>query len=151
MSGYAALRTIIPMAELKVDVPRDSVLLWGGPGYHVIHYPLRHGSEFNIVAVFRTTHADKADIATCRTELERIYRDAHHLRFTQSRALAVRRAMSLRSRCAADTIARFIALAMKPNGGKKRVSIRPSMRVPCGYKHIRCRPTQILRLRTQIV
>jgi salicylate hydroxylase len=77
-SGYAALRTIIPMSELKVDVPRDSVVLWGGPGYHVIHYPLRHGREFNIVAVFRTaTHAEKADIATYRAELEHIYRDAH--------------------------------------------------------------------------
>jgi 3-hydroxybenzoate 6-monooxygenase len=77
-SGYAALRTIVPIAELKVDVPRDSVLLWGGPGYHVIHYPLRHGSEFNIVAVFRTaSHAEKADAATSRAELERIYRDAH--------------------------------------------------------------------------
>jgi 3-hydroxybenzoate 6-monooxygenase len=77
-SGYAALRTIIPMAELKVDVPRDSVVLWGGPGYHVIHYPLRHGREFNIVAVFRTaTHAEKADVATYRAELEHIYRDAH--------------------------------------------------------------------------
>jgi salicylate hydroxylase len=77
-SGYVALRTIIPIAELKVDVPRDSVLMWGGPGYHVVHYPLRHGSEFNIVAVYRTaTHAEKADTATCRAELERIYRDAH--------------------------------------------------------------------------
>ena len=77
-SGYAALRTIVPIAELKVDVPRDSVLLWAGPGYHVIHYPLRRGSEFNIVAVFRTaTHAEKVDAATSRTELEWIYRDAH--------------------------------------------------------------------------
>jgi salicylate hydroxylase len=77
-SGYAALRTIVPMSDLKVDVPRDSVLLWGGPGYHVIHYPLRHGSEFNIVAVFRTeTHAERAYAATYRAELERIYRDAH--------------------------------------------------------------------------
>jgi len=76
--GYAALRTIVPMAELKVDVPRDSVVLWGGPGYHVIHYPLRHGSQFNIVAVFRTpSHAEKANAATCRSELEHIYRDAH--------------------------------------------------------------------------
>lgn len=76
--GYAALRTIVPMAELKIDVPRDCVVLWGGPGYHVVHYPLRHGSEFNIVAVFRTsTHAEKADVATYRKELERIYRDAH--------------------------------------------------------------------------
>jgi 3-hydroxybenzoate 6-monooxygenase len=66
------------MEKLKVDVPRDSVVLWGGPGYHVIHYPLRHGSEFNIVAVYRTaTHAEKADIATYRAELEQVCRDAH--------------------------------------------------------------------------
>jgi 3-hydroxybenzoate 6-monooxygenase len=76
--GYAALRTIVPTAELAVDVPHDCVVLWGGPGYHVIHYPLRRGAEFNIVAVFRTaTHAEKADVATYRAELERIYRDAH--------------------------------------------------------------------------
>ena len=37
--GYAALRTIVPMSELKADVPRDSVVLWGGPGLHVVHYP----------------------------------------------------------------------------------------------------------------
>jgi 3-hydroxybenzoate 6-monooxygenase len=77
-TGYVALRTIVPMAEVKVDVPRDSVVLWGGPGYHVIHYPLRHGSQFNIVAVYRTsTHAEKIDAATCRSEIEQIYRDAH--------------------------------------------------------------------------
>jgi salicylate hydroxylase len=78
--GYAALRTIVPMRELKVDVPRDCVVLWGGPGYHVVHYPLRHGAEFNIVAVFRTaTHAEKADVATYRAELEQTYRNAHPL------------------------------------------------------------------------
>jgi 3-hydroxybenzoate 6-monooxygenase len=77
-SGYAALRTIVPAAEFKVDVPRDCVLLWSGPGYHVIHYPLRRGTEFNIVAVFRTaTHAEKADAASSRAELEYIHRDAH--------------------------------------------------------------------------
>ncbi|MGO8923414.1 MAG: FAD-dependent monooxygenase [Xanthobacteraceae bacterium] len=76
--GYAALRTIVPISELKADVPRDCVALWGGPGYHVVHYPLRHGAEFNIVAVFRTaTHAEKADVATYRAELEQTYRSAH--------------------------------------------------------------------------
>jgi 3-hydroxybenzoate 6-monooxygenase len=77
-SGYAALRTIIPMSELKIDLPRDSVLLWSGPGYHLIHYPLRHGREFNLVAVYRTaTHSERADTATCRAELDHILRDAH--------------------------------------------------------------------------
>jgi len=77
-TGYAALRTTVPMAEVRIDIPRDSVVLWGGPGYHVVHYPLRHGSQFNIVAVYRTsTHAEKIDAVRCRGELDLIYRDAH--------------------------------------------------------------------------
>ena len=76
--GYVAHRTIVPMTELKADVPRDCVVLWGGPGFHIVHYPLRHNALFNIVAVFRTsTAADKGDVASYRAELEQTYHDAH--------------------------------------------------------------------------
>jgi 3-hydroxybenzoate 6-monooxygenase len=76
--GYVAHRTIVPMAELKADVHREEVVLWGGPGFHIVHYPLRHGALFNIVAVFRTpTHGEKGDLASYRAELECTYRDAH--------------------------------------------------------------------------
>ena len=75
--GYVALRTIVPMAELRADVPRDCVALWAGPGMHVVQYPLRHGSLFNIVAVFRTsTHAEQGAAAS-RAELEHTYRNVH--------------------------------------------------------------------------
>jgi len=77
-TGYVAFRTIVPMAELKADVARDCSALWGGPGMHVVHYPLRHSSEFNIVAVFRTaTHGERGDAAAYRAELENTYRNAH--------------------------------------------------------------------------
>jgi salicylate hydroxylase len=76
--GYAAHRTIVPMPQLKADVPRDCVVLWGGPGFHIVHYPLRHDTLFNIVAVFRTaTHGEKGDVDSYRGELEHTYRDAH--------------------------------------------------------------------------
>src|SRR5580692_4349315 len=76
--GYVALRTIVPMAELKADVPRDCVALWSGPGCHIVQYPLRHDTLFNIVAVFRTsTHAEKGDVASYRAELDRTYSNAH--------------------------------------------------------------------------
>ena len=52
------------MSELKADVHRHEVVLWGGPGFHIVHYPLRHGTLFNIVAVFRTsTHGERGDVA----------------------------------------------------------------------------------------
>jgi salicylate hydroxylase len=76
--GYVALRTIIPIADLHADVPRHDVVLWGGPGCHIVHYPLRHGTQFNIVAVFRTsTYAERGDATSYRAELERAYADVH--------------------------------------------------------------------------
>ena len=73
--GYVALRTIVPMAELKADVPRDCVVLWSGPGLHIVHYPLRHGTEFNIVNVYRTAaHAERLHPAAARAELDQAYR-----------------------------------------------------------------------------
>ncbi|HUZ31363.1 MAG TPA: FAD-dependent monooxygenase [Xanthobacteraceae bacterium] len=77
-SGYVAFRTIVPMAQVKADLSRDNVTLWAGPALHVVHYPLRRGTEFNIVAVFRTaTHSERGDPAAYRTELEHTYRNVH--------------------------------------------------------------------------
>jgi len=76
--GFVAHRTIVPMSELTAEVPRDVVALWGGPGFHIVHYPLRHGTLFNIVAVFRTsTHSERGDVAAYRAELDHTYRSAH--------------------------------------------------------------------------
>lgn len=76
--GYVAHRTMVPMAEVTADVHRTDVVLWGGPGFHIVHYPLRHGTLFNIVAVFRTsTYAEKGDVDGYRAELARTYRAAH--------------------------------------------------------------------------
>jgi 2-polyprenyl-6-methoxyphenol hydroxylase-like FAD-dependent oxidoreductase len=78
MAGYVAHRTIVPMAEVRADVHRKEVVLWSGPGFHIVHYPLRQGELFNIVAVFRTsTYAEKDDVAGYRAELDRTYRDSH--------------------------------------------------------------------------
>jgi salicylate hydroxylase len=77
-NGYMGFRTIVPMAEVTADVARDIVALWAGPGFHIVHYPLRHGALFNIVAVFRrSAHFERGDVAAYRAELEQVYRNAH--------------------------------------------------------------------------
>jgi 2-polyprenyl-6-methoxyphenol hydroxylase-like FAD-dependent oxidoreductase len=77
-NGYMAFRTIVPMSEITAQVQRDVVALWAGPGFHIVHYPLRHGTLFNIVAVFRrSAHSERGDVAAYRAELEHAYRDAH--------------------------------------------------------------------------
>jgi 3-hydroxybenzoate 6-monooxygenase len=78
MIGYVAHRTIVPMADLKADVARDCMTMWSGPGFHMITYPLRAGTLFNIVAVFRTsTYAERGDIEGYRAELDRTYGNSH--------------------------------------------------------------------------
>jgi salicylate hydroxylase len=77
--GYVAHRTIVPMAEMPAHIPyREESVLWGGPGFHIVHYPLRHGTLFNIVAVFRTaTFAERLDPAAYTAEVRKTYQDAH--------------------------------------------------------------------------
>jgi 3-hydroxybenzoate 6-monooxygenase len=77
--GYVAHRTIVPMSELPTDVPyRTEVVLWGGPGFHIVHYPLRHGTLFNVVAVFRTaTFAERLDADIYTAEVRKTYENAH--------------------------------------------------------------------------
>jgi 3-hydroxybenzoate 6-monooxygenase len=76
--GYVAHRTIVPMDEMPAHIPyREEVVLWGGPGFHIVHYPLRHGTLFNIVAVFRTaTFAERLDPAAYTAEVRKTYQDA---------------------------------------------------------------------------
>ncbi|MGE4165758.1 MAG: FAD-dependent monooxygenase [Xanthobacteraceae bacterium] len=76
--GYVAHRTIIPFDEVPAGVQRDVSALWIGPSFHMVHYPLRHNTLFNIVAVFRTgTFDEKGDAAFHTAEVERTYRAAH--------------------------------------------------------------------------
>jgi salicylate hydroxylase len=78
MIGYVAHRTIVPMETVTADVSRDDVVLWAGPGFHIVHYPLRHDTMFNIVAVFQTsTYSEKGEVDKYRAELIHTYRNAH--------------------------------------------------------------------------
>jgi salicylate hydroxylase len=78
MVGFVAHRTIVPMRDVKADVRRDEVVLWSGPGFHIVHYPLRANSLFNVVAVFKTSsYLERGDLASYRADLDRTYRDSH--------------------------------------------------------------------------
>lgn len=75
--GYVAHRTIVPMADVKFDVDRDNVVLWSGDGFHIVHYPLRNKTLFNIVTVFKTQNAHPTDKDSPHPDLDHVYRDSH--------------------------------------------------------------------------
>ncbi|MBA2963294.1 MULTISPECIES: 3-hydroxybenzoate 6-monooxygenase [Ramlibacter] len=58
VSGHIAYRAVLPRAEVPAHLWHDDVVLWGGEKTHLVHYPLRRGELFNLVAVF---HSNKYD------------------------------------------------------------------------------------------
>ncbi|GJF03494.1 FAD-dependent monooxygenase [Pseudonocardia sp. D17] len=55
-SGYAAYRGAVPVEAVPHLVAADDVVLWVGPGVHLMQYPMRRGELYNEVAVFRSEH-----------------------------------------------------------------------------------------------
>lgn len=58
VSGHIAYRAVLKREEVPPHLWSDDVLLWGGEKTHLVHYPLRRGELFNLVAVF---HSNKYD------------------------------------------------------------------------------------------
>ncbi len=51
-SGYVAYRGTMPIEEVATGVEDNDVVLWIGPGVHLMQYPVRRGELYNQVAVF---------------------------------------------------------------------------------------------------
>jgi 3-hydroxybenzoate 6-monooxygenase len=56
VSGHIAFRAVLKREEVPPDLWRPDVILWAGPRTHLVHYPLRRGELYNLVAVF---HSDR--------------------------------------------------------------------------------------------
>ncbi len=56
VSGHIAYRAVLKRAEVPADLWQPDVILWAGPRTHLVHYPLRRGELYNLVAVF---HSDR--------------------------------------------------------------------------------------------
>jgi salicylate hydroxylase len=58
VSGHIAYRAVLRREDVPAHLWSDDVTLWGGEKTHLVHYPLRRGELFNLVAVF---HSNKYD------------------------------------------------------------------------------------------
>ena len=56
VSGHIAYRAVLPIEEVPEDMRWNAAALWAGPRNHLVHYPLRRSTLFNLVAVF---HSDR--------------------------------------------------------------------------------------------
>ncbi|AET92426.1 3-hydroxybenzoate-6-hydroxylase [Burkholderia sp. YI23] len=58
VSGHIAYRGVLPIEQVPEHLRSNTMTLWAGPKNHLVHYPLRGGKLFNLVAVF---HSDRYD------------------------------------------------------------------------------------------
>ena len=56
VSGHIAYRAVLKRADVPPDLWNPDVILWAGPRTHLVHYPLRRGELYNLVAVFHSDH-----------------------------------------------------------------------------------------------
>jgi salicylate hydroxylase len=72
VSGHIAYRAVLPRAAVPADLWQNNVVLWAGPKTHLVHYPLRRGELYNLVAVFHSDRYEEGwDIYGDPEELER--------------------------------------------------------------------------------
>jgi salicylate hydroxylase len=69
VSGHIAYRAVLKRADVPDDLWRPDVILWAGPRTHFVHYPLRRGELYNLVAVFHSDHYEEGWNAEGSTEL----------------------------------------------------------------------------------
>jgi 2-polyprenyl-6-methoxyphenol hydroxylase-like FAD-dependent oxidoreductase len=72
VSGHIAYRAVLPRAEVPDDLWQNNVVLWAGPKTHLVHYPLRRGELYNLVAVFHSDRYEEGwDVFGDKDELTR--------------------------------------------------------------------------------
>jgi len=59
VSGHIAYRAVLRRDEVPDDLWEPDVILWAGPRTHLVHYPLRRGDLYNLVAVFHSDHYEE--------------------------------------------------------------------------------------------
>jgi salicylate hydroxylase len=59
VSGHIAYRAVLKREDVPEDLWQPDIILWAGPRTHFVHYPLRRGELYNLVAVFHSDHYEE--------------------------------------------------------------------------------------------
>ncbi|MBW7983142.1 3-hydroxybenzoate 6-monooxygenase [Enterobacillus tribolii] len=54
VTGHVVYRAVIDSENMPEDLRINAPVLWAGPRCHLVHYPLRGGSQYNLVVTFHS-------------------------------------------------------------------------------------------------
>ncbi|HTP90706.1 MAG TPA: 3-hydroxybenzoate 6-monooxygenase [Xanthobacteraceae bacterium] len=59
VAGHITYRAVLPTSEMPEEFRWRDMVLWAGEKVHLVHYPLRTGELFNLVAVFHSNRYEE--------------------------------------------------------------------------------------------
>lgn len=59
ISGHIAYRAVLPTPDVPEELRFNDMVLWAGPRFHLVQYPLRRGELYNLVAVFHSNRYEE--------------------------------------------------------------------------------------------
>jgi salicylate hydroxylase len=76
VSGHVVYRAVVDRQEFPEDLRWNAASIWVGPHYHLVHYPLRGGEQYNVVVTFHSREAEEWGVREgSREEVQSYYRD----------------------------------------------------------------------------
>jgi salicylate hydroxylase len=52
-------RAVVPVADMPADLRINAPVVWAGPNCHLVHYPLRGSTEYNLVVTFHSRYQEE--------------------------------------------------------------------------------------------
>jgi salicylate hydroxylase len=59
VSGQVVYRGVVPKENMPEDLRWNAAAIWVGPNWHVVHYPLRGGEQYNLVVTFHSREQEE--------------------------------------------------------------------------------------------
>ena len=59
VSGHVVYRAVVPAADRPADLRVNAPVVWAGPNCHLVHYPLRGATEYNLVVTFHSRYDEE--------------------------------------------------------------------------------------------
>ena len=76
VSGHVVYRAVVDRADFPEDLRWNAAAIWVGPNYHLVHYPLRGGEQYNVVVTFHSRRQEEWGVTEgSREEVQSYFTD----------------------------------------------------------------------------
>ena len=75
VSGHVVYRAVVDKKDFPVDLQWNAASIWVGPNYHLVHYPLRGGEQYNVVVTFHSRKPEEWSVTEGSREEVQSYFD----------------------------------------------------------------------------